>query len=101
MVGLLKYGAGLPFHRIEKLQHGLGIPLPASTQWEIVEGAAKLLAPAHEELCNQAAQGDLLHNDDTTAKILELSATPKTEDPADGEGDERTGVVTVHRAEKN
>jgi transposase len=94
MVGLLKYGAGLPFHRIEKLQHGLGIPLPASTQWEIVEGAAKLLAPAHEELCNQAAQGDLLHNDDTTAKILELSATPKVEDPADGEGDERTGVFT-------
>ena len=30
MVGLLKYGAGLPFNRIEKLQDGMGIPLPAS-----------------------------------------------------------------------
>ena len=29
MVGLLKYGAGLPFNRIEKLQDGMGIPLPA------------------------------------------------------------------------
>jgi len=94
MVGLLKYGAGLPFHRIEKLQQGLGIPLPAATQWELVERAAQLLAPAHEELVDQAAQGDVLHNDDTTAKILELAATPKVEDPADGEGDERTGVFT-------
>ncbi len=95
MIGLLKYGAGLPFNRIEKLQQGLGIPLPAATQWEIVEGAAKLLAPGHDELVHQAAQGDLLHNDDTTARILELSATPKPEDPADGEGDERTGVFTT------
>jgi len=28
MVGLLKYGAGLPFNRIEKLQSSMGIPLP-------------------------------------------------------------------------
>ena len=95
MIGLLKYGAGLPFNRIEKLQQGLGIPLPAATQWEVVERAAKLLAPAHDELIHQAAQGDLLHNDDTTAKILELSATPKSEDPAEGDGDERTGVFTT------
>nr|WP_284664240.1 hypothetical protein [Myxococcus sp. SDU36] len=26
MTGLLKYGCGLPFHRIEKLQAGLGFP---------------------------------------------------------------------------
>jgi hypothetical protein len=94
MIGLLKYGAGTPFNRIEKLQHGLGIPMPASTQWEIVERAAQLLEPAHEVLIDQAAQGDLLHNDDTGAKILELCATPKIEDPADREGDERTGVFT-------
>ena len=37
MIALLKYGAGLPFHRLESLQEGLGIPLPAATQWEIVE----------------------------------------------------------------
>lgn len=40
MIGLLKYGAGLPFNRIEKLQQGMGIPLPAATQWELVERAA-------------------------------------------------------------
>ena len=96
MIGLLKYGAGLPFNRIEKLQKGLGIPLPAATQWELVERAAGLLAPAHAELVNQAAQGEVLHNDDTGAKILELMAAP--EEPAPGEGaevDRRTGVFTT------
>ena len=36
MIALLKYGSGVPFHRAEKLQASLGIPLPASTQWDIV-----------------------------------------------------------------
>lgn len=37
MVGLLKYGCGMPFNRIEKLQAGMGIPLPATTQCELVK----------------------------------------------------------------
>ena len=36
MIALLKYGTGLPFNRFEGLQGNLGIPLPASTQWDIV-----------------------------------------------------------------
>ncbi|MBI3262564.1 MAG: IS66 family transposase, partial [Acidobacteria bacterium] len=36
MIALLKYGTGMPFHRLERLQADLQIPLPASTQWEIV-----------------------------------------------------------------
>jgi transposase len=39
MIALLKYGSGMPFYRLEKLEQLLGIPLPASTQWEIVEEA--------------------------------------------------------------
>ena len=31
MIGLLKYGSGLPFNRLEGLQGNLDIPLPAST----------------------------------------------------------------------
>src|SRR5947199_1392747 len=72
MIGLLKYGSGLPFNRLEGLQGDLGVPLPASTQWDIVEAVATELAPAFDELIRQAAQGDVLHNDDTTVKILEL-----------------------------
>jgi len=70
MVALLKYGTGLPFHRMEKLHESLGVPLPASTQWEIVEKAADKIHPVYSELVRQAAQGELLHSDDTTMKIL-------------------------------
>jgi len=73
MIATLKYGSGMPFHRIEKLQESMGIPLPASTQWDIVENAAnKGPHPAYRELIRQAAQGDVIHNDDTPAKILEV-----------------------------
>jgi hypothetical protein len=72
MIGLLKYGKGLPFHRLDGLQESLGIPLPASTQWEIVAEAYPQLQPAQDELIRQAAQGEVLYNDDTTVKILEL-----------------------------
>jgi transposase len=72
MIGLLKYGSGLPFNRLEGLQGHLAIPLPASTQWDIVQAVAANLTPALTELIRQAAQGEVLHNDDTTIKILEL-----------------------------
>jgi len=72
MIGLLKYGSGLPFNRLEGLQGNLTIPLPASTQWDIVLSAAAGLSPAYRELIRQAAQGEVLYNDDTAVKILAL-----------------------------
>ena len=75
MIGLLKYGSGLPFNRLDGLQGNLGIPLPASTQWDIVNAKAKQIEPAHRELIRQAAEGDVVYNDDTTVKILELMGT--------------------------
>ena len=86
MVGLLRYGSGLPFNRLEHLQESMGSPLPASTQWDIAQGAAKRIYPAREELMRQAAQGSLIHNDDTTMKILALVNN-------DDEG--RTGTFTT------
>jgi transposase len=100
MIGLLKYGSGLPFNRLEGLQGHLEIPLPASTQWDIVQAVAASLAPAFAELIRQAAQGDVLHNDDTTVKILELMGQrgrPEALASAEGEGndaDQRSGLFT-------
>src|SRR4029079_245646 len=80
MMGLLKYGTGVPFNRLDTLQESLGVPLPASTQWEIVSGAFEQFTPVHQELIRQAADGEVLHNDDTTVKILELmDATARAE----------------------
>jgi transposase len=85
MIAQLKYGSGMPFNRLRDLEQRLGIPLPAATQWEIVEGMAMLLQPALDELIREAAQGALFHNDDTGMRILKLKR------PA---GDERTGIFT-------
>ena len=85
MIAQLKYGSGTPFHRLEQLEQQLGIPLPAATQWETVEQAAHLIKPARDELIRQAAQGEVVHNDDTSMRVLRLKRDPK---------DERTGVFT-------
>ena len=50
MIALLKYGTGMPFNREEKLQGNLGIPLPASTQWEIVDAQAEQLSRSSRNL---------------------------------------------------
>jgi len=85
MIAQLKYGSGVPFYRLEQLEGQLGIPLPAATQWEIVEEAAELIRPARDELVRQAAQGEVVHNDDTSMRVLRLAREPS---------DERTGVFT-------
>src|SRR5487761_1922351 len=85
MIAQLKYGAGTPFYRLEQLESQLGIPLPAATQWEIVEEVAQMIKPARDELIRQAAQDAVVHNDDTGMRVLMLNRDPS---------DERTGVFT-------
>jgi hypothetical protein len=80
MVALMKYGSGFPFHRLERLEDNLGIPLPASTQWEMVRDGAQLMQPVFAEHIRQAASGEVLFNDDTSVKISSRSR-PCREDP--------------------
>lgn len=94
MIALMKYGCGLPFHRLERLEKNLGIPLPAATQWEVVHQAAGFLEPVYAEFVRQAAQGEVLHNDDTSMKILELTDEARAEALPAGAREERTGVFT-------
>ncbi len=92
MIALLKYGSGLPFNRIEGLQGSLGVPLPASTQWGVINDAAKPLRAVFEALVDYAADGDILHNDDTSMQILALKNVPPSEE--DGIDPKRTGIFT-------
>ena len=96
MIGLLKYGSGVPFYRLEGLEASLGIPLPASTQWEIAEEIAAVIRPAFDELIRQAAQGEVFYNDDTSMKILALArASPqRAEEDEESGSKERTGLFT-------
>jgi len=96
MIALLKYGTGMPFNRLEQLQKGFGIPLPASTQWELVAAAAEKLLPAYQELVRQAAQGEVIYNDDTTIQILELTGKRRERaiEAGDIDPEQRVGLFT-------
>ena len=56
MIALLNYGSGMPFYRLERLQASVHIPLPASTQWEIVADTAARIRPALDELIRGAGR---------------------------------------------
>jgi len=92
MIALLKYGCGLPFNRVERLEGDLGIPLPAATQWDVVSQAAAPIEPAYRELVRQAAQGEVIHNDDTTMRILDLEGLPEPDSAMKSQT--RTGIFT-------
>ncbi|MHC5090975.1 MAG: IS66 family transposase [Planctomycetota bacterium] len=95
MIALLKYGSGLPFNRLQQLQGSCGIPLPASTQWEIVELMANQIYPVYQQLIRQAAQGDVIYNDDTTMKILALMQNNDEQDQSERKGIFTTGIVST------
>jgi transposase len=84
-IALLKYSTGMPFNRLARLEKQLGIPLSAATQWELIDAGAREIRPALNELIRQAAQGGVMHNDDTGMRILKLPREP---------GDKRTGTFT-------
>lgn len=85
MVAVFKYGMGIPFTRLAGFQKHLGVPFPASTQWELVEEAAELVKPVYEELLKEAAQGEVVYTDDTGVRILNADRPPE---------DKRTGLHT-------
>jgi hypothetical protein len=72
IISLLKYGSGFPYHRLENFQKALGVPVPASTQWDIAYPVFETAVHPYEELVRQAAQGELFHIDDTGVKILSI-----------------------------
>lgn len=103
MIAILKYGTGMPFHRMQKLQKHLRIPLPASTQWEAVDEKRDLFKPTLERLKDTAANGNLVHNDDTPAIVLEMTGKRKAKsaavvnsgsDPPKRSGCFTTGIVS-------
>jgi transposase len=97
MIALLRYRAGMPHHRLEQIQQNLDVPVPASTQSEVVDERAEDLRAVHEELKRLAAQGGLLHSDDTRGPILEFMGKRRAALMKRGElpNPERTGLFTT------
>ena len=89
MISLLKYGKGFPFYRLSVLQDELGVPVATSTQNDIVFKFANIAYPVYQALCEAAAQGEVIYNDDTYARIIKVSPPEVT-----GHKSDRTGVFT-------
>ena len=89
MVGLMRYGSGMPFYRLERLQKSLGVPLPASVQWEQAYRVAQDLQPVYEHLIQQAAQASVVFSDDTGMRVSSLRKEIQSQ-----EKPKRTGIFT-------
>ena len=102
VLALLHYGSGMPYHRLDRLQSSMQMPMPKSTQWDKLDqmssAGPRLI---YEEMIVQAAQGKLLHNDDTTARILDLMGARRAKAEAAGKALPKmkaintTGIVSL------
>ena len=95
-----RYYLGLPFYRIEGYQAMLGVPMPDATQWDQIEGVAQSCYGVFAYLETLAAQGELIHQDDTSVRILTLiKANQEIRAQAAAQGlsrpKERTGMFTT------
>jgi transposase len=94
MLAIMRYGAGQPMYRMDKWQTYFGVPLPASTQWELIEGASRTPAVVCDTLIGIGAQGRLLHHDDTPMRVHSLRQQ-LAQVPPPPEGQKRTGIFTT------
>ncbi len=97
MLALCRYGLGLPHHRLERLQHHLQTPVPASTQWDVLNENAPIFQPILKEMERVAAQGRVIQDDDSYVRILALMGKRRAALLKQGKlpDPERTGLFTT------
>jgi hypothetical protein len=67
-----RYYLGVPGYRLEGYQAMLGGPGPDATQWAEIEVVGDCAYKVLEQMEKEAAQGDLIFQDDTVVRILSL-----------------------------
>ena len=91
MLGLQRFGMGVPMYRTARWQEDIGVPLPASTQWELMAAAAQPRQPIFQAMIQAVAQATLIHTDDTTMRVQSLRKAIA----AEGDKAKRTGIFTT------
>ena len=100
VLAVSRYYLGLPLYRLEGYQAMLRVPVPDATQWDQIELVADCGYRVFEVLERLAAQGELIHQDDTSVRILALmdeNLTIRAQAEARGlsRPTERTGMFTT------
>ena len=92
VLAYLHYGMGLTYYAIARMQLSQGVPLAQSTQSELVASAAGPVYAVVNHLRGIAREAELIVQDDTTVRIIELMRENKTDAP-DRKGMYTTGFV--------
>jgi transposase len=90
---LMRYGLGLPMYRQAAMLTYLGVPIAASTQFEVVAERFETFKPIGQELVRQAAQGEVAYLDDTGMTILK-----QTRINPERTGTFTTGIISTREA---
>jgi transposase len=97
MLMINKYFMSIPLYRQENLQSYLGVPLPASTQWELMAKHENVLKALYHAFEYDGAQARGVSIDDTKARILEqIAKNKKAQKKSDKASCFTTGIVCAH-----
>ena len=102
MLMINKYFMSIPLYRQDRLQNHLGIPLPASTQWDLMVAHEPMFKALHQAFYRDAANGVALCYDDTIAKVQnEIKAARNAEKGKKNQHNSfTTGVVSLHESHR-
>lgn len=91
-----KYFLGVPNYRLEAYQQMMGVPLPDSTQIDKIEDVANAAHSAFKHLEKLAANGHLVHGDDTSIRIKSVIKANKALDDKVRKGTFTTGIISFN-----
>jgi hypothetical protein len=72
VLAVSRYYLGVPGYRVQGYQAMLGVPVPDATQWDQIEVVGDCAYKVFEQMEKEAAQGELIFQDDTAVRILAL-----------------------------
>ena len=72
VLAVSRYYLGVPSYRLQGYQAMLGVPVPDATQWDQIEVVGDCAYKVFAQMEQEAAQGELIFQDDTAVRILAL-----------------------------
>ncbi|KTD04527.1 Transposase IS66 family protein [Legionella geestiana] len=93
ILALQKYYVAVPVHRQFLFQSLLNMPLPVSTQWQLIEEVGSAVIPVFNALETLAANMELVHADDSHVKITHLIHQKRINPSSDRTGMFTTGIL--------
>jgi hypothetical protein len=72
VLAVSRYYLGVPGYRLQGYQAMLGVPVPDATQWDQIEAVGDCAYKVFEQMEREAAQGELIFQDDTAVRIVSL-----------------------------